>query len=407
MDYVITGIGIYNGLGKDIHTSFEKLLNGESTFKTITWPEDNPATFPQTYKNLKSNTAGVSPPPEDSECVESFQKYWRDWDPNTRTGLLTVDQAVSDAGLSSKEVGVIFSTFGAGTSIRLDLFSAINLGKMKYSPRKCLNIGLDFPAAQISAIYGFQGPNTSLDSACTTGLTAIETAVNTMKAYPELDAMVVGASDRMFEPIYVYWFQSLGALSPTGISAPFDNNRNGFVMGEGAGTLVIEPLDKAQARGAKIYAVIKGSGSSTLFDSDTSPDPEGQGARQCMTQAITRAGITVDDVDYINAHATGTPVGDIVEYNAIADIMPSRTVVSNKGQIGHCMSASGIIEVIYTVMSIQTGYTPGNGNLSSMIGAGELVLPTAKTKIDIRNAVKNSFGFGGRNASIVLGRYEN
>lgn len=406
MDYVITGRGVYNGLGKDVATSWQGVLQGDTTIKAVTWPEDDPDRFPTTYSNLRTNVGGVSPSPEADECPDKFSRYWTNWDPNTRTGLLTVEQAIADSGINSKHVGVIFNTFGAGTEIRLGLFSAINSGKTKYSPKKCLNIGLDFPAAQISAIYGYQGPNTSMDSACTTGLTALETAVNTLKAYPELDAMIVGSSDRMFEPIYVYWFQCLGALSPTGISAPFDANRDGFVMGEGACTFVVEPMDKAIARGATIYGIIKGHGSSTFFDSDTSPDPEGEGARDCMTEAARRAGVSFADISYVNAHATGTPIGDTIEHDAIADLLPHATVVSNKGQIGHCMSSAGLIEVLYTLETMRTGETPGNGNLREPISDGPIKLPQGSTSIDVKYAIKNSFGFGGRNASVVLERYD-
>lgn len=403
--YVITGVGLYNDLGATAPASWGSLIQGKSTIKQIQWPDDDPSVWPATHKNLKHTIGGTSQPPSDDMCIDLFSKHWKDWDPNTRAGLLTVHEAVKDAKLSSTNTGVIFSTFGAGTTIRLDVFTAITQGKTRFSPRKCLNIGLDFPAAQISAIYGFNGPNTSLDSACTTGLTAIETAVNTLKAYPELDAMVVGGSDRMFEPIYVFWFQSLGALSPTGVSKPFDQTRDGFVLGEGAGTVIIEPLSKATARNAKIYGVIRGCGASTLFDSDTSPDPMGKGARDCMAQALTRAGLTPDDIGYINAHATSTPIGDQVEFDALVDLFPGRPAVSNKGQIGHCMAAAGIIETIYTLLAMRDSCTPGNANLVDPIGNG-LFLPTRPTSLNIKYAIKNSFGFGGRNASVVLERWD-
>jgi len=404
--YVITGMGLYNDLGKNTESSWLGLLQGKSTIKPVQWPEDDLNRFPQSYSNLKTNIGGICTPPSPDECIDKFSKYWKDWDPNTRVGLLSVDEAITSSKLTSSNTGVIFSTFGAGTSIRLEVFTAIHTGKVRFSPRKCLNIGLDFPAAQIAAIYGFNGPNTSLDSACTTGLTSIQQAVNTLKAHPELDAMVVGGTDCMFEPIYIFWFQSLGALSPTGTSAPFDTNRNGFVLGEGAGTIIIEPKSKAIARGATIYGIVSGSGNSTLFDSDTSPDPLGNGAKWCMSQAVERAGITFDQIDYVSAHATGTPVGDEIEYNAVAELMPGRVVVSNKGQIGHCMAAAGIIETIYTIQAMNNATTPFNANLTDPIGAGDVVLPTRPTSLNIKYAIKNSFGFGGRNASVVLERWD-
>ena len=294
------------------------------------------------------------------------------------------------------------------TELRLELFTAMNNGVKKVSPRKTLNIGLDFPAAQVAAVYKVTGPNTSMDSACTTGISSIDHAISTLKANPDLDGMIVGASDRMAEPIYMYWFQSLGALSvedSVTASRPFDLNRNGFVMGEGASTLIIEPLSKAIARNAKIYGIVKSTSFVTIFDSDTSPDPEGTGAKLCAKQAISKAGITAEDIDYINAHATSTPVGDQVEYDAMLDVVPGKVMSSNKGQIGHCMSGAGIVETIYTLLSMNHGIVPGTANLEAPCGQG-MILPTAKKELDIKYALKNSFGFGGRCASLVLERYD-
>lgn len=406
MEYVITGIGIYNGLGTTPESSWTKLLAGHSAIKTLTWPEDDPTHFPSTHKSIKVNIAAISPKLQDADPhPEHFDYGWADWDPNTRACLLTVDQAIQDSNLTSKNVGVVVSTFGSGTTLRLDLFSALNNGARRVSPRKTLNIGLDFPAAQIAAIYRVTGPNTSMDSACTTGITSIDSAINQLKANPELDAMIVGGADHMAEPIYMYWFQNLGALSPDG-SRPFDRSRNGFVMGEGAAAMIIESKAKAVARGAKIYATIKSTSFVTLFDSDTSPDPEGTGARLCVNQALIKSGLSTNDIGYVNAHATSTPVGDQIEFDVMHDLTPDRVMVSNKGQIGHAMATAGIVETIYTVLALRDQRSPGNANLIDPCGEG-MILPTSAINIDARYAVKNSFGFGGRNASIVLERYEN
>ena len=405
--YVITGIGIYNGLGTTAEASWTNLLAGQSAIKPILWPEDNPDKFPPTYAIQKAKVAAKSPIPID-EYPEHFAYGWPHWDPNTKAGMLTVDQAIVDSRLTSKNVGVVFNTFGSGTTIRLEIFSAMMNGAKKISPRKTLNIGLDFPAAQVAAIYKVTGPNTSMDSACTTGLTAIDHSINMLKANPDLDAMIVGGCDHIAEPIYMYWFQNLGALSlddSASASCPFDNKRNGFVMGEGAATVIIEPLSKAQARGANIYGIVRGTGFVTLFDSDTSPDPNGLGARQCVNQALTKAGVAADSIDFINAHATSTPVGDQIEFNAMQEITPDRVMVSNKGQIGHAMAGAGIVETIYTLLSMRDSRVPGNANLTDPCGDG-MILPTSAMNLNIKYAIKNSFGFGGRNASIVLERYD-
>jgi len=404
MDYVITGIGVYNGLGTTSESSWANLLAGKSAIQQLTWPEDNPDKFPSTHRSIKVNIAATSPKLQDTDPHPDYFDYgWADWDPNTRACLLTVDQAIQDSNLTSKNVGVVISTFGSGTTLRLDVFSALNNGARRVSPRKTLNIGLDFPAAQIAAIYRVTGPNTSMDSACTTGITSIDSAINQLKANPELDAMIVGGADHMAEPIYMYWFQNLGALSLDG-SRPFDKTRNGFVMGEGAATIIIEPLSKARARGAKIYGIVKSTSFVTLFDSDTSPDPSGQGARLCVQQALDKAGITADQIDYVNAHATGTPIGDQVEFDAMLNLTPGRVMVSNKGQIGHTMAASGILETIYSLLTIRDQRTPGTANLVEPLSQG-MILPTNAMDVDVKYIIKNSFGFGGRNASMVLEKY--
>jgi 3-oxoacyl-[acyl-carrier-protein] synthase II len=164
-------------------------------------------------------------------------------------------------------------------------------------------------------------------------------------------------------------------------------------------------LSKAQKRNAKIYGIVKSTNFYTLFDSDTSPDPEGTGAKICVQQALDKAGITANDIDYVNAHATSTSIGDQIEYTAMLSLTPGRVMVSNKGQIGHGMSAAGITETIYTLLTMRDGQSPGNANLKTPCGQG-MILPTESVNIDVKYAIKNSFGFGGRNASLVLERYD-
>jgi 3-oxoacyl-[acyl-carrier-protein] synthase II len=408
--YVVTGIGIFNSLGKSSQESWSNLIAGKSAVKQIIWPTDDSSKFPATHNSV--NKTKIAAP-----CVKltaedlhptKFDYGWAHWDPNTRACLMSVNEAINDSGLTSKNTGVIITTFSSGTTTRLEVFHALNIGKTKFSPRKVLNIGLEYPASQVSAIYGFTGTNTAMDSACTTGITIIDAAITSMKADSELDAVVVGASDYLADALNIFWFQSLGALCPSEdptANCPFDSNRSGFVMGEGAATIIIEPLSKAQARGAKIYGKILSTNLYTLFDSDTSPDPAGIGARTCVQKAIDKAGITANNIDFINAHATSTPVGDEIEYNAMLSLTPGRTMVSNKGQIGHTMSQAGIVETIYTLIGMQEGRQPGNANLVNSIGS-DMILPTEAIELDVKYAIKNSFGFGGRNASMVLERFD-
>ena len=405
--YVVTGMGVYNGLGRNLHDSWNNLLIGETAVKAVEWPADDNDAFPRTYSGIKIKYCARDLPHLE-EYPEKLAYGWRQFDRNTKSCLLAIDEAVTSSGLSSTNVGVAVSTFGGATTIRTEVFAALDRGK-KTSPRKALNLGLDFPAAQVAKIWGANGPNTCLNSACTTGITSIELAVNTLKTDPSLDAMIVGGADSTTDAIYMFWFQSLGALSQSQevetASCPWDLKRNGFVMGEGASAMIIEPLSKALARGATIYGVIASTSIYTLFDSDTSPDPEGTGAKRCVQQALDRAGITAGQVGYVNAHATSTPIGDTIEFNAMLELTPGKIMVSNKGQIGHTMAGCGITEAIYTFMAMREGVSPPNANLTEPLGDG-MILPTTAIPLDAKYAVKNSFGFGGRNASMVLGRYE-
>ena len=408
--YAVTGIGIHNGLGNTAESSWQSLLQGNSAIQQFEWPEDNPEQFPKTHSALKIKIGAINPKlTEDDEHPEIFNRVWAQWDPNTRSCLLSVDEAVNDSQLISKNVGVIISTFGAGTTIRLELFASLNNGIKKVSPRKSLNIGLDFPATQVASFYKFNGINTAMDSACTTGITSIDYAISALKADPNMDAMIVGGADHLCEPINIFWFQSLGALSPFEdlrmASCPFDIDRSGFVIGEGSATMIIEPLSKAKARGAKIYGLIKGTGFVTVNDNDTSPDKDGRGAREVMRKALTNADVKAEDIHLINAHATSTPVGDFVEYDALGELFPGKNCVSNKGQIGHTMAGAGIVETIYTLQSMRDGVIPPNANLRNPIG-DRLQLPRQSKQFDIKYTIKNSFGFGGRNASMVLERYD-
>lgn len=404
--YVITGIGIYNGLGKNSTESWQNLLSGKSAIKSFEWPEDNPSKFPATHSSLKIKLGAFSPAAE--EHPELFAHDWNSYDRNAKACLVSVHEAITDSNIKSNNVGVTINTFGGGTDFRLDLYRALDVGQKRYSPRKLLNTSVDFISGKIAGYYKLFGPNTSLNSACTSGLTAIDFAINTLKTDSSLDGMIVGGVDHLVEPIFMYWFQTLGALAESNdiaANCPFDTKRSGFVMGEGAATIVVEPMSKALARGANIYGIIRSTHLSTLYESDTSPDLSGDGARLCVLKALEKANLLPSDISYINAHATSTPIGDKIEYDCINALMTGKVMVSNKGQIGHTMAGAGILETIYTLLAMKHSKTPPNINLTDPLGT-DMILPTEQMDLDIKYAIKNSFGFGGRNSSIVLERYD-
>jgi len=404
--YVITGVGVHNGLGGSAAASWENLLAGKSAITSFNWPEDDSTKFPATHSSLKSHLGAISPVAE--TYPELFAHDWPSFDRNAKACLASVHEAMMDSKITSNRVGVTINTFGGGTDFRLDLYKALDNGQKRYSPRKLLCTAVDFISAKIAGYYKLYGPNTSLNSACTSGLTGIDFAINTLKTDPDLDGMIVGGVDHLVEPIFMYWFQTLGALAISddpSANCPFDVKRSGFVMGEGAATLIIEPMSKALARGANIYAIIRSTHLSTLYESDTSPDLSGDGAKLCVLKALEKAQVAASDISYINAHATSTPIGDKIEFDCVYSLMPGRVMVSNKGQLGHTMAGAGIVETIYTLMAMKHSTTPPNINLTDPLDTG-MILPTSQMNLDIKYAIKNSFGFGGRNSSIVLERYD-
>ena len=403
-EYVITGIGLYDSMGRNVEQCWQEMLKGETAVKHFDWPEDNPKLFPKTHKALLINV-GARCDVSNTECPPVFAEHWKNWDTYNRTTMLTVNEAMVDSGLTSTAVGAIFGSAAASNSVKNEILGLIDAGISRCSPRRALNLASYFHSTQCAAVYKITGPTFTVVSTCTTGLNAIETAITYMKADDKLDAMIVGAADWLVGPMMMYWFQTLGALSSEPCR-PFDKSRDGINLGEGSATLIIEPLSKAQARGAKIYGTIKSMVNSTQWDSDTSPDPEGKATVACMQEVLDKAGITADDIGYVNAHATGTVIGDIIEYNAISKLFPGRVVVSHKGQLGHSLVPSGIIELIYTMLVLRDNISPPNVGLTDKIGDGEVNLITETTKLDNpKYAIKNSFGFGGRNSSLVYKKW--
>jgi 3-oxoacyl-[acyl-carrier-protein] synthase II len=402
MKFAVTGIGITNGLGDTLEKNWGNLLAGNTAIKEITWPEDNPKKFPKTHKSLTVKIGAPCPIPEFEET--EFRGTHQHWDPCVKIAVKTVKDALADSGLESKNVGVIYSTTGGSLSSRAYLSRNLEDGRERILPRQVIQSTLDYISGVVSRLFGFNGVSTSMHSACSTGLLSIDYGIKTLMADPDLDAVLVGGADMPIEAYQCYYFQNLGALSLTE-SKPFDIARSGFVAGEGAGALIIEPLEKAQQRGAKIYALISGVGIAAHGHHETAPDLEGVAARLAATRALKQAGISAKDVKYVNAHATGTIAGDDIEFNAMRDLFPDTVMVANKGQIGHTLAASGIIETIYTIMAIKNQITPPTVNLENPVGEG-MSLPRTASHITAKYAIKNNFAFGGRSACAIIERYD-
>ncbi len=400
--YAVTGIGIINGLGETLEENWTNLLAGQTAIKEISWPEDNPKKFPKTHKSLTVKIGAPAPIPIYEEMA--YGGIAQHWDPCIKLGIRSVEDAVNDSGIESKNVSVVYSTTGGNTVSRGYLTRALEDGRERILPRQVIQSTLDYLSGTISRMFEFNGLSTGINAACSTGLLSIDYALRTLETEPDIDAVVVGGADMPIEAYQCYYFQNLGALSNEP-ATPFDQNRAGFNAGEGAGCLVIEPLEKAKARGAKIYGLIVGAGVASAGHHDTSPDKDGIAAKTAVARALKSAGIKTSDIGYINAHATGTQAGDDIEFYAMRELFPEKTMVANKAQIGHTLAASGIIETIYTLMALKTQTTPPTINLKTPIDSG-MSIPTEASAINAKYAIKNNFAFSGRSACIVLKRYE-
>jgi 3-oxoacyl-[acyl-carrier-protein] synthase II len=287
-------------------------------------------------------------------------------------------------------------------------------GPRRISPFFIPSALINLISGHVSIRYGFRGPNHAVVTACSTGAHAIGDAAR-MVALDDADVMVAGGAEAAVCRIGMAGFAAARALStsyndtPEAASRPWDKGRDGFVMGEGAGIVVLEELEHAKARGAKIYGEIKGYGMSGDAHHITAPAEDGDGAFRAMQAALKRAGLEPSDIDYVNAHGTSTPLGDLIEAKAVARLLGNAaanvSISSTKSATGHLLGAAGAIEAIYAIKTVQTGDLPPTLNLNDpedQVADFDLV-PLKSRHRKVRNAMSNSFGFGGTNASLIMG----
>jgi 3-oxoacyl-[acyl-carrier-protein] synthase II len=412
---VITGIGTINPLGHNIEEYFKALEMGVSGVDNIKNFDavNNKTKFAAEIKNYN---------PE-----EYFErKEVRKLDPFTQFALIATDEAVRDAGLEETEglnkdrVGVVWGDGIGGVSTIYDEVTAYcNSGSAtpRFSPFMVLKMLPNMAAGHISLKYGYRGVGYAAVSACSSSTHSIMCAVDQIRL-GRADVMITGGSEGAVAFVGISAFNSMMALStrnddPKTASRPYDKGRDGFVMGEGGAALVIEELEHAKARGAKIYAEIVGSGASTDAHHVTAPDPEGEGAQLCMRAALEEAGIAPEAIDYINTHGTSTPLGDLAELKGIQAVFGDHTynlnISSTKSMTGHLLGAAGAVEVLALVMAITKGIIPPTINIEELDPAIDerinLTRDVAQRR-DVRYALSNNFGFGGQNATIVIKRYE-
>jgi 3-oxoacyl-[acyl-carrier-protein] synthase II len=403
---VVTGIGVVSALGTGVEKNWNALLQGQSGVDRISRFDAS---------DLPTQIAGEVKDFNAEEFID--KKEIKKMDLFIQYALAAADMAMKDSALvineeNAERVGVLVGSGLGGLPTIEKYHEALNEGGYKkvtpfFIPMLIINLA----PGQISIRYGAKGPNFSAVSACAAGTHAIGEAYHVIRR-GDADAMITGGAESTITPLAIAGFNAMKALStrnddPQGASRPFDKDRDGFVMGEGAGILILEEYEGAKARGAKIYAEVVGYGLSGDAYHLTAPAPEGEGAARCMKMALKNAGLNPEEVDYINAHGTSTPFNDYYETLAIKSALGDHSrkvmVSSTKGMTGHALGAAGGIEAVFSLLAMERGVVPPTINYTTPDPDCDLdyVANTARqAKVNV--AVSNSLGFGGTNATIIF-----
>ncbi|MCI5059953.1 MAG: beta-ketoacyl-ACP synthase II [Alphaproteobacteria bacterium] len=416
---VVTGLGMLSPLGTGVSRNWDSITEGKSGLQKIDHFDTS---------DYASKIAGIVPKTDNENPTDGAfnanlvvsAKEQRKIDPFIVYGIAAADEAIADSGWvaetdeQKERTGVLVGSGIGGLTTMYD--SAMTLherGPRRLSPFCIPAMLINLASGHISIRHGFKGPNHSVVTACSTGAHAIGDSARLI-ALGDADVMIAGGAEAAVTPLGVGGFGAARALStsynddPQAASRPFDAGRDGFVIAEGAGVVVLEEYEHAKARGAKIYAEVIGYGLSGDAYHITSPAEDGDGGYRAMKAALKRAEINPEDVDYINAHGTSTPVGDGIECTAVkrlfANALDSLSMSSTKSAIGHLLGAAGAVEAIYSIKAIETGILPPTLNLDEVSepcqGIDLVPKQTKEKKVNI--ALSNSFGFGGTNASLVM-----
>jgi 3-oxoacyl-[acyl-carrier-protein] synthase II len=410
---VVTGLGAITPLGKSVPEYWDGLVKGVSGADII-----------QQFDIAKFKTRFACEVKDFEPTNYLERKEARKLDRFAQFALIASDEAVKDAGISKENVdqdrvGVIFASgIGGITTFQDDVMEfARGDGTPRFNPFFIPKMILDIGAGQISMRYGFRGPNFAVVSACASSTNAIIDAYDNIRL-GKADIILSGGSEAVICEAGVGGFNAMKALSernddPKTASRPFDKDRDGFVMGEGAGVLVLEELEHALARGAKIYCEIAGGGATADAYHITAPHPEGLGAKNVMHVALKDAGMRPEDIDYINVHGTSTPLGDIAETKAILSVFGDKAydlnISSTKSMTGHCLGAAGVIEALACILAVTKDVIPPT--INHFTDDPELdpklnfTFNKAQEKV-VDAALSNTFGFGGHNASVIIKKYK-
>ena len=404
---VVTGLGIVSPLGSTVAAAWEGICNGRSGIRTITRMDTS--TFPC---RIGGEVVGFNA--EDYLSGKDVRRF----DPFVPYGVGAAVQAIRESGIEVTEANAprIGVAMGAGIGGLHTIEENTSKWLEAKSPRKISPFFIpgsiiNAAAGQVSILFGMKGPNLALVTACTTSTHSIGIAARTIQ-YGDADVMVAGGSEMAFTPLGLGSFGQARALSlrndePQRASRPWDRDRDGFVMAEGAGAIVLEEYDHARARGANIYAEFAGFGMSADAYHITAPPEDGDGARLAMVNAVRDARAAPSDIQYINAHATSTELGDRAETVAIkrafGDHAQRVAVSSTKSMTGHLLGAAGVVEAIFSILAIRDGILPPTINLENPDPACDLdYVPNTARQATVRTVLSNSFGFGGTNGSLVF-----
>jgi len=408
---VVTGLGTVCPVGNDVETAWDNIVHGRSGIGPLTAIDAAP---------FASKVAGEVRGLELERYLSP--KEARKSDPFIHYGIAAAVQAIEDAGLPETpddptRYGVsIGSGIGGIGTIENTYKTFVDQGARRISPFFVPSCIINMVSGQVSIRYGYQGPNLAMVTACTTATHGIGDAARYI-VYGDADVMVAGGAEFGTTPTAVGGFAAARALTtrndePERASRPWDQERDGFVLSNGAGVVVLEELEHARKRGARIYAELTGFGMSADAHHITSPPEGGEGAARCMTSAIRDAGLAPEDIDYVNAHGTSTQLGDRAEIDAVrtafGDHASTMLVSSTKSMTGHLLGAAGGVEAIFTVLALYHGVVPPTINLENPDPAcdGIDLVANAAREQSIRTAISNSFGFGGTNGTVLFTRFD-
>ncbi|MBR2696850.1 MAG: beta-ketoacyl-[Parasporobacterium sp.] len=396
-EIVITGLGAVTPLGVGVDEFWKNLTAGKCAIDEIKSID---------VTNLPVKNAGQVWDFNPKDYLPT--KLCLDMEPYMQYAYIAAEEAIKQSGLEthSERVGIVMGSALSGIGIIDKTGVDFAVKGRGASPKFLVKAMGNIAAAQLSINYGIQGPDMTVSTACSSGGDAI-TLASLMIRSGMADAMVVMAGEAAVTATLVQSLCKTGALSKTGQSLPFDKNRNGFVLGEGGGCLILESAEHAKERGANVIAKLLGVANNTDAYNTVSPHPDGLGAITCMRLALEDAGIAPEDVDYINAHGTATHVGDIAETRAIDEVFGKENVFvsSTKGATGHMMGAGGIVELITCIKALETGILPVNVGMTEQDEECDLKIVTEANKgQEIHVAMSNALGFGGQNSSIIVGK---